>query len=116
MLSVTSFRSKLLPILLQHLVTNLLGSRLVAKAVSTIHFTRRYAAHAKHTNKRCFLSFLHHLFKSQTRAVLTRYKLLGMERGHSRHCTTSGLNPRGIGERRGKLASKVSAENHELAN
>lgn len=35
--AATSFRSKLLPILLQHLVTNLLGPRLVAKAVSTIH-------------------------------------------------------------------------------
>lgn len=34
--AATSFRSKLLPILLRHLVTNLLGPRLVAKAVSTI--------------------------------------------------------------------------------
>ena len=57
------------------------------------------------------------LFKSQTHAVLTRYKLPRMEKELlSRHCTTSDLNPRGIGERRGKLTPKLSAENHKLAN
>ncbi|KYN27101.1 hypothetical protein ALC57_03444 [Trachymyrmex cornetzi] len=42
--------------------------------------------------------------------------IIWMEKAHSRHCTTSDLNPREIGERRGKLTPKLSAENHELAN
>ncbi|KYN33742.1 hypothetical protein ALC56_12000 [Trachymyrmex septentrionalis] len=74
------------------------------------------ALRMQNTNRHCAYLTLP-LFKSQMHAVLTRYKLPRMEKElHSRYCTTSDLNPRGIGERRGKLTPKLSAENHELAN
>lgn len=59
------------------------------------------------------------LFKLQPRVVLTRYKL-PVVGGIVVHAVARQAlpmhNPRGIRERRGKLAPKLSAENRELAN